>query len=59
MREGIINMEPRIAVSKEKYSKFGPVSNATMMLLQNFYGPFNAKLAKMLGDPAFNWGGAT
>ena len=30
--------------------------NETRILLQDFYRPFNRRLAEILGDPGWNWG---
>lgn len=33
----------------------GPMWPVTQKILQDFYGPFNARLAQVLADEAFTW----
>jgi hypothetical protein len=40
---------------KNNYAAFRPISNSTLNLLQEFYAPFNEKLAKMLNNDGFKW----
>lgn len=40
---------------KESFRFLGPMLNETKTLLDNFYRPFNQRLAELLGDGTFLW----
>eukprot|EP00959_Pyramimonas_sp_CCMP1952_P470675 9497091-Pyramimonas_sp.AAC.1 len=45
----------RVSLGESRGAGQGPMLPETRTLLDEFYSPYNAKLASILGDPKWNW----
>ena len=54
-QEALMTKSPASNTRRPEDRDLGPMWPVTQRLLQDFYGPFNARLAQVLADEAFLW----
>ncbi|KAM6184608.1 carbohydrate sulfotransferase 15 [Rhynchocyon petersi] len=54
-QEALMTKSPASNVRRPEDRNLGPMWPVTQRILQDFYGPFNARLAQVLSDEAFAW----
>lgn len=54
-QEALMTKSPASNARRPEDRNLGPMWPVTQKILQDFYGPFNAKLAQVLADEAFTW----
>lgn len=54
-QEALLTKSPASNVRRPEDRSLGPMWPVTHKILQDFYGPFNARLARVLADEAFAW----
>ncbi|XP_023585650.1 carbohydrate sulfotransferase 15 [Trichechus manatus latirostris] len=54
-QEALLTKSPASNVRRPEDRNLGPMWPVTQRILQDFYGPFNARLAQVLADEAFMW----
>ncbi|XP_003419716.1 carbohydrate sulfotransferase 15 [Loxodonta africana] len=54
-QEALMTKSPASNARRPEDRNLGPMWPVTQRILQDFYGPFNAKLAQVLADEAFAW----
>ncbi|XP_062070003.1 carbohydrate sulfotransferase 15 isoform X2 [Lepus europaeus] len=54
-QEALLTKSPASNVRRPEDRSLGPMWPVTHKILQDFYGPFNARLAQVLADEAFAW----
>ncbi|XP_036295248.1 carbohydrate sulfotransferase 15 [Pipistrellus kuhlii] len=55
-QEALMTRSPASNARRPEDRSLGPMWPLTQRLLRDFYRPFNARLAQVLGDEAFAWG---
>uniref|UniRef100_A0A4X1SEG4 Sulfotransferase n=1 Tax=Sus scrofa TaxID=9823 RepID=A0A4X1SEG4_PIG len=54
-QEALLTKSPASNARRPEDRNLGPMWPVTQRILQDFYGPFNARLAQVLADEAFLW----
>ncbi|XP_004681020.1 PREDICTED: carbohydrate sulfotransferase 15 [Condylura cristata] len=54
-QEALMTKSPASNARRPEDRNLGPMWPVTQKILQDFYGPFNARLAQVLADEAFAW----
>lgn len=54
-QEALMTKSPASNVRRPEDRNLGPMWPVTQRILRDFYGPFNARLARVLADEAFEW----
>lgn len=54
-QETLMTKSPASNTRRPEDRNLGPMWPVTQRILQDFYGPFNTRLAQVLADEAFAW----